>query len=219
MKLLFKWKGSVYKLLYRDLIVFLIFYYVIRLIYLQALPDDGDAKKGFKEVMQYCSKYSGYFPLSFVLGFFVSTVMSRWWTQFTTIPRPHATAVFVSSSLFGEEESAKEMRRTIVRYACLSIALVLRKLSTRARERFPRETDLIEAGLLTKDEHKIIQEMHQNMPGTTMYVLPIVWGIRVIYDARAIGRIRNDFSAKSIMDELNKIRNQLELLVSYNTVK
>jgi hypothetical protein len=52
--------------------------------------------------VRYCESYSDLIPLSFVLGFYVSIVMQRWWNQYVSIPWPDSIAVFVSSNIHGQ---------------------------------------------------------------------------------------------------------------------
>jgi len=56
----------------------------------------------FASIVHYCDTYSELIPLSFVLGFYVSIVMTRWWSQYQTIPWPDPIAVFVSATIHGQ---------------------------------------------------------------------------------------------------------------------
>ena len=56
----------------------------------------------FENVVHYCETYSELIPLSFVLGFYVSIVMTRWWNQYQNIPWPDPIAVFVSATIHGQ---------------------------------------------------------------------------------------------------------------------
>uniref|UniRef100_A0A1B0DHW1 Bestrophin homolog n=1 Tax=Phlebotomus papatasi TaxID=29031 RepID=A0A1B0DHW1_PHLPP len=56
----------------------------------------------FKSLVQYCAAYTNLIPLSFVLGFYVSIVMTRWWNQYISIPWPDPIAVFVSANIHGQ---------------------------------------------------------------------------------------------------------------------
>lgn len=56
----------------------------------------------FEGVVKYCALNSNLIPLSFVLGFYVSIVMTRWWNQYISIPWPDPIAVFVSSTVHGQ---------------------------------------------------------------------------------------------------------------------
>lgn len=222
LKLLARWKGSVYKLLWKDLLVFLTLYYVIHLVYLLALNDEQ--KRIFEGLVSYAGKYGNFIPLSFVLGFYVSVVMTRWWSQYQSIPWPTSIAVFVSSTISGYDEVGRAMRRTIMRYVCkfterrielkstfmiiagLSLTMVLRVLSPRVRKRFPKMADLIEAGLIHENELQIIEDLESQFPGYGKNFLPIVWAASIVKRARKEGRIEDDHAVKTIIKELDKFR-------------
>lgn len=48
--------------------------------------------------------------------------------------------------------------------------------------------------------------------------MPIVWAASIITRARKEGRIRDDFAVKTIIDELNKFRGSVGLLISYDMI-
>lgn len=56
----------------------------------------------FESLSEYCEKYSDLIPLSFVLGFYVTIVMTRWWDQYNNIPWPDPLAVYVSAHIHGQ---------------------------------------------------------------------------------------------------------------------
>lgn len=162
-KLLCRWRGSVFKLLYRDLLCYLTLYYFVAFVYLLAL-DDKD-RLLFERIIIYVKNYTNSIPLSFVLGFFVTSIMARWWNQYLILPKPAGVALCISSSLHGYDEVGRAMRRTIVRYLCLSSTMMLRVLSTRVKRRFPKLLDLIDAGLINEHELKIIEDLEIQFPG------------------------------------------------------
>ncbi|KAH8382397.1 hypothetical protein KR009_003317 [Drosophila setifemur] len=216
LKLLLRWRGSIYKLVWLDLLAFLTIYYAINMIYRFAL--NANQKETFEAIVQYCDSYRDLIPLSFVLGFYVSIVMTRWWNQYTSIPWPDPIAVFVSSNVHGQDERGRVMRRTIMRYACLCLTMVLSNVSPRVKKRFPGLDNLVEAGLLNDNEKTIIEAMNKSFPRPSKHWLPIVWAASIITRARKEGRIRDDFAVKTIIDELNKFRGQCGLLISYDTI-
>lgn len=157
-------------------------------------------------------------PLSFVLGFYVSIVMTRWWNQYTSIPWPDSIAVFVSANVHGQDERGRVMRRTVMRYVCLCLTMVLINISPRVKKRFPKLNNLVEAGLLVENEKLIMESLNEKFPRHSKHWLPIVWASSIITRARKEGRIRDDFAVKTIIDELNKFRGQCGLLISYDTI-
>ncbi|XP_065085516.1 bestrophin-4-like isoform X2 [Ochlerotatus camptorhynchus] len=216
LKLLIRWRGSIYKLVWLDLTCFLLLYYVLNVTYRLAL--DENQKKVFEDIARYCATYSNLIPLSFVLGFYVTIVMTRWWNQYTSIPWPDPIAVFVSANIHGQDERGRVMRRTIMRYVCLCFTMVLSNISPRVKKRFPTIDHLVEAGLLNENEHKIMHDLNQKSPRHSKHWLPIVWAASIVTRARKEGRCRDDFAVKTIIDELNKFRGQCGLLISYDTI-
>ena len=57
------------------------------------------AGRTFEMISDYCDQFSSMVPVGFVLGFFVTMVVSRWWEQFNTIPWPQNVALLVSANL------------------------------------------------------------------------------------------------------------------------
>ncbi|XP_038213594.1 bestrophin-4-like isoform X2 [Zerene cesonia] len=216
LKVLYRWRGSIYKLVWLDLLVFLLLYYILNLIY-RLLLDEG-SKRTFEGIVNYCSFHGNVIPLSFVLGFYVTVVMNRWWNQYTTIPWPDSIAVFVSASIHGQDERGRLMRRTILRYVCLCLTMVLTMISPRVKKRFPTLDNLVEAGLLLDNEKTILENLNKKFPKPSKHWLPIVWATSIVTRARKEGRIRDDFAVKTIIDELNKFRGQAGLLLSYDTI-
>ncbi|XP_068627529.1 bestrophin-4-like isoform X2 [Battus philenor] len=216
LKVLYRWRGSIYKLVWLDLLVFLLSYYILNLTYRLLL--DEASKRMFEGVVNYCSFHGNVIPLSFVLGFYVTVVMNRWWNQYTTIPWPDSIAVFVSATIHGQDERGRLMRRTIVRYVCLCLTMVLTMISPRVKKRFPTLDNLVEAGLLLDNEKTILDNLNSKFPKPSKHWLPIVWATSIVTRARKEGRIRDDFAVKTIIDELNKFRGQAGLLLSYDTI-
>ncbi|XP_018429229.1 PREDICTED: LOW QUALITY PROTEIN: bestrophin-4 [Nanorana parkeri] len=143
-KLLFRWKGSIYKLLYKEFLVFITLYTIVSLVYRLALNEEQ--KRMFEKVANYCNKYTDLIPVAFVLGFYVNLIINRWWAQYTSIPLPDQLMCVVSSTVHGADERGRLLRRTLIRYANLSSVLILRSVSTRVLKRFPTMDHIVDAG-------------------------------------------------------------------------
>ena len=64
------------------------------------LPTDQQAvKQEFEKFCAYCLRFSEYLPIVFIIGFFVSTIVSRWWDQFCSLPNPEQIAMKVVNFL------------------------------------------------------------------------------------------------------------------------
>lgn len=65
---------------------------------------------------------------------------------------------------FVQDERGRLMRRTIVRYVCLCLTMVLTMISPRVKKRFPDLNNLIEAGLLLENEKTILDNLNVKFP-------------------------------------------------------
>ncbi|XP_076154775.1 bestrophin-4 [Alosa pseudoharengus] len=211
--LLLRWRGSIYKLLYRELIIFTILYFGFSVLY-RFLLDEGQ-RRLFEKLAIYCDKYANLIPLSFVLGFYVTLVVSRWWGQFESVPWPDRLGALVGGHVRGADESARLVRRTLMRYANLSGVLIYRSVSTAVYKRFPTMDHLVQAGLMTAEELRQLEDLPS--PHNKFWV-PCMWFVNLTMRARAEGRINNDVALTALLNELNTLRSQCMKLYSYDWI-
>ncbi|XP_010221386.1 PREDICTED: bestrophin-4 [Tinamus guttatus] len=212
-KLLFRWKGSIYKLLYKEFIVFVVLYTVLSLVYRCLLT--AEQKRLYTKVAQYCNRSTDLIPISFVLGFYVTLIVNRWWAQYTSIPLPDQLMCVISSNVHGKDERGRILRRTLIRYANLSAVLILRSVSTRVLKRFPTMDHVVEAGFMTQDERKKFESLHSDF---NKYWVPCVWFTNLAAQARREGRVRDDVALRLLMDELNLYRAKCSMLFHYDWI-
>jgi len=91
----------------------------------------------FEDIAVYCETFNKFIPVAFILGFYVSLVVSRFWEQLNVLPWPHRLAVFTSSLIQGNDKQGRLLRRTIVRYANLAYVLTMRSVCFPVKKRFP----------------------------------------------------------------------------------
>ena len=70
----------------------------------------------FEKISLFCGSRHTQIPVTFVLGFYISLVITRWWKQFESIPWPDSAAVWISTCIKGHDEKSRLMRRTIIRF-------------------------------------------------------------------------------------------------------
>ena len=100
--LLLRWKGSVYRLIWHDLLFFLVLYFTIALIYRAGLVYYPLHKQHFELMCIYAQRFSGAIPIALLTGFYVTSVVSRWWDQFMALPYPDKLALKLASFVPGE---------------------------------------------------------------------------------------------------------------------
>ncbi|KAM9389937.1 bestrophin-3 [Phaethornis superciliosus] len=212
-RLLLRWKGSIYKLLYREFIVFATLYTAISVLYRFFLT--GSQKRFFEKLSIYCDKYAEQIPVTFVLGFYVTLVVNRWWNQFVNLPWPDRLMFLISSCVQGRDEYGRLLRRTLMRYVNLTSLLIFRSVSTAVYKRFPTIDHVVGAGFMTRYERKIFDDLKSPH---LKYWVPFVWFGNLASKARKEGRIRDSVDLQTLMNEMNKYRSWCSLLFGYDWV-
>ncbi|XP_075228579.1 bestrophin 2 isoform X1 [Lycorma delicatula] len=213
--ILCKWRGSVYKLIWRELIAYLCVYFTINLIYRFALNESQ--QRTFEMIRLYFTKTSENVPITFILGFYVSLVVKRWWDQYRLLPWPDTLALFVSAAIPGVDERGRLMRRNIVRYAVLAYVITLKHVSVRVKKRFPTLQHVVDAGFMMESEKKIVEMMDERSP-MAKYWMPLVWATNIINRARKDSLISSDHVVQTLLMELSEHRRRLGSIISYDTV-
>ncbi|RWR98480.1 bestrophin-2-like protein, partial [Dinothrombium tinctorium] len=166
-------------------------------------------------MVEYCSSFTKLIPLSFVLGFYVTIVVERWWNQFRAVPWPDKAAMLIQAHIHGNDERSRIIRRTLVRYLILIQALTFMAVSTKVRKRFPNEDYLVEAGLMTKEE----KEVYDEVPALYgRWWVPATWFTSLIIKSRKEGRIKDDILVQQILDEFHEYRGGCGLVFAYDWI-
>ncbi|XP_003748207.1 bestrophin-3-like [Galendromus occidentalis] len=213
-RLLFRWKGSVWKLVYYELSLLALGYASLSLLYRYAFNEDQ--RQIFERIVYHCAKFMDKIPLSFLLGFYVSFTATRWWSQYMAIPWPDRVMNVVSMYVPGTDERSRMLRRTLMRYLNLTLILVLRSISKAVKRRFPTREHLIEAGFMTKLEADIWMSIPSNEFNT--FWVPCTWFINLLREAKMDCRVTDGFGVKLIMEEFNDFRAKCGLLWSYDWI-
>ena len=77
LRLLLFWKGSIYQGVLGDLVIFWILYFGISLLYRLYLCQEEWMKQNFEKICVYFGHFDHWIPISFVLGFYVTLVVTR----------------------------------------------------------------------------------------------------------------------------------------------
>ena len=195
MRLLAKWKGGVAKGIWIDLLLYLASYATISLVYRFLFSLDEDIKAGFEKFCVFTGKYTDWIPLGFILGFYVTQVVNRWWTQVMTVPWLDSLCMNLAAYMPGNK--MKKTRRLVTRWAMLTNILTLRKISCSVFKMFPTYEYLVETGLMTERELKKLEKqdkLTEGLHATTWY--PIQWAQAAIRKSRKKVPFHQTFSSK-----------------------
>ncbi|CAJ0572790.1 unnamed protein product, partial [Mesorhabditis spiculigera] len=185
-QVLSRWRGSIWKAVWRELLVYLILYFCVRIWY-KVMIDwfFGDhaahAKHNFGELCHMFYEYTHAIPLTFLLGFYVHNVVDRWWHQFKSLRWPEDIMAPLCIVIPRNDEKSQKRRHTIARYVNLAAALAWRDVSPKLRHRFPTVAAVVESGLLTEEEYNIIEEKHADCPHIR-WMTPLHWAEQIMED-------------------------------------
>ncbi|XP_064603985.1 bestrophin-4-like [Liolophura sinensis] len=212
-KLLLKWRGSVYKLMYKEIIIFSGIYTALSLCYRLLLSEPQ--RRVFERMALHCNTYTSLIPISFVLGFYVTLVVSRWWRQFQNLPWPDRTALMVHCYVTGQDERGRMLRRTVARYLVFSTVLILRSISVAAMKRFPTLDHVIQAGIATREDVDMFESVSCDY---NKFWLPVIWANSLMATARKEGRIETDLGLRMITEQLADFRDKCSQCFMYDWV-
>ncbi|BHF82532.1 hypothetical protein SprV_0802567000 [Sparganum proliferum] len=139
-KILARWKGSLYKLVWVDLAVYITCFYIINFTYRFLLTPPQ--KQIFEGIVQYCDSMKGNIPVSFLLGFFVSGVIGRWYQMYMYIPWMNNIAYSTMATInTGDSAVSRQIRLSLMRYMNLAWILLMRRISDQIADRFKQAED------------------------------------------------------------------------------
>ncbi|CAD6187686.1 unnamed protein product [Caenorhabditis auriculariae] len=213
MKMLFKWRGSLWQAVYKELIIWLIGYTIVSVCYRCFMSEDQ--QDYFERFGKYCDERMDYLPLNFVLGFFCNIIIRRWLKLFTCLGSIDNIALFVSGNVRGDEERARQIRRNIVRYCVLSQTLVFRDIHVAVRRRFPTLESVAAAGIMLPHE---LEEFNSIKSRYSKYWMSFNWTMELLNIAKKEKFIDGDNARNAIAQEISKFRASLTIVSMYDWV-
>ncbi|KHJ79442.1 hypothetical protein OESDEN_20911 [Oesophagostomum dentatum] len=103
-KLLFRWKGSLWKAIWRHLLVFLLLYFSINAAYRFLMTEEQ--QQLFVKYVVLFDNWTKEIPLTFLLGFYVAMIIRRWWDCCQLISWPDSLLYNVSALIRGNDVNA-----------------------------------------------------------------------------------------------------------------
>jgi len=229
-KILFRWRGSVYKLVFKELLAYTVMYMIINMTYRTVLVprSECDASlpscqrwKTHRELFELFRLYTNQnlksIPLTFVLGFYVSLIVGRWWSQYKLLPWPDSFAMLLVALYKVENDTQGRMfRRNMIRYITLSYCIALRTVSFRLKKRFPTLEHLVHAGIMREDEFRKFEALDEKVVANKWF-LPLVWTANLVGHGIQTGAVEPP-NGTTLMEELGNIRQKLTRILTYDWI-
>ncbi|KAL3990124.1 Bestrophin RFP-TM chloride channel family protein [Acanthocheilonema viteae] len=169
----------------------------------------------FENLAHYFDTRLEYIPITFILGFFVDTILSRWSDIFINMGYIESYVLFIANYIHGKDENTKQLRRTLARYLCLTQIFVFRDISAQVKKRFPTTDSMINAGILLKEEKEKLDTIKLQY---NKYWVPIRWIHSIALKARKEEIITSNLLYWKLCAEVDKFRYNLQLLYNYDWV-
>jgi len=229
--ILLRWKSSLWKLVWAQLVVYTVLYLAISMVYRFALSVEH--AKIFEKLILWVRNNSFSKELTFLLGFYVSLVVKRWWEQYVKLPWPDEVATYLKVAItknprkksLDESESKDDenlqIRKTILRYCLLSYVLCLRRISTLVMTEYPTMDHMVSTELVREDEAiRIGDEELEKLKkhGESNWWLPLKWSIDIIRKAQMDGRFECAPVYSTLVGKVCEFRKSLTQVVSYGHV-
>ncbi|KAL3986395.1 Bestrophin RFP-TM chloride channel family protein [Acanthocheilonema viteae] len=212
-KLLFRWRGSVWKSVTLELVIWLLLYFTIGIIYRKVLSPQQI--RDFERIAHLLDEKLNLIPVDFILGFFVTSVLNRWIKFFDNIGYIDNIALMTAAYVRGDDERSRKMRRNIVRYCVLSQALVFRDISMKVRKRFPTLDSVVAAGFMMSHEKAKLDELHYRYD---KHWVPFQWALAICDDARQQQKVASDWLQQKVSEEIKRFRTNMANLYNFDWV-
>jgi predicted membrane chloride channel (bestrophin family) len=215
LRFLFMWKSSIYKLIYGELCIWIVVYYVIGFVH-TALPPSMQTE--FEAFAKYTSAYLNWIPLAFVLSFFMGHVYARWWDQYLNLPKTAGIAHLVSSLIVAPDQHNGvvhgELRRKLLRWVHASVGITYQSISPTYKAKFPTLLALEDEGLLTPKEREYLEPLSSS---ARAHVL-LAWFKTAVseYDRSVGGKLSGSSMLATFHDQLMSFAGSCGKLREYN---
>ncbi|CAJ0931320.1 unnamed protein product, partial [Mesorhabditis belari] len=215
LKLQLRWRGSIWKSVMRELILFSAAFAFITLVYRSNYVITPETRMIWDNFAALFDMKLDYIPLTFMLGFFVTIIVGRWNEIFNNIGWIDNAALVMSTYLRGSDQPSRMLRRNVVKYMVLTQVLVFRDISMQVRKRFPTLETVVAAGLMTEAEKQKYDEVNFRY---NKHFMPIQWAYAILFEARQGGKLSADIMLNEIIKHITEFRTGLARLLNFDWV-
>jgi len=213
--LLFRWQGSIYKLLWKEVLIYFICYICLGMLYRFVL--DEHSQSIFEMVAACCDKYANSIPVVLMLGFFTGTVMQRWWAVYNTIPGTGKIITLATFYMNKDHSDVSKWLRTLTRYIVLAWMLGMRTTCQPLRKKFPDLEAIEDAGFLLRHEKEILYRVEAQEGSSKMCLQVINWAMLLVREGRDNGYFVNPNDAPRLLDPILAFKKSCSNVLKYQS--
>ncbi|EFO83327.1 hypothetical protein GCK72_014625 [Caenorhabditis remanei] len=231
---IFLWRGSLWKLIWREMLGWTILMALLSCIYVYGLKGT-ESERYFQVLFNLTEGVPTDGTLMFLMSYMTHNSLTRWSETYKCLGWPENVALLYKQYFNKNAMSKHEgrlMNQTMARYLTVFYILLFRDVCSDVREMFPALDDMIHPGILTAEEVNILQSSRLDR-GSPHYWVPIDWIVNLvkrkyrspyIYDKNGRRRknpkesIMSEVEYAKFICELNKLRGKLGDVLSYDWV-
>ncbi|KAK6749574.1 hypothetical protein RB195_001907 [Necator americanus] len=220
LRLQLRWRGSIWKSVLKELTIFTTAFAIITTVYRTNHFLSEEQRRFWDNLSALFDQKLDYIPLTFMLGFFVTIIVSRWNEYFNNIGWVDNTALVMSTYLRGNDEKSRMMRRNVIRYMVLTQVLIFRDISMQVRRRLPTLDTVVAAGFMTeaeRDKYAVYNNKFKEIR-CTPHFLPVHWSYTILFEARTSGKLSCDLMLNEIIKHIGDFRRGLAQLANFDWV-
>jgi len=230
-------KYTIIGITYKVLLLFIVAYYCLQVPYQlkvfdycdEQMEESGECIERFPNLVKELKGFERTMVklLVFILGFYVSQMIKRYWDQVKLLPEiepvSNALAAFIQRDFKCDgseaegEAAALELRKKIARYCLLSWTMCLSSICRPLNDKFNTTQQFIDKKLITQSELKALKVKTGSEEGwMNQWWMPITWAICLINPLRK----QKGFAIKENKDfisNLSKFQMKLEDVSKYHT--
>ena len=172
--------------------------------------------------------------LTFLIGFYVSFTIARWWTQVTSVPTIDNVCLALEGYLWCDDSkneneifvkdgvTVTQFKQTIVRYCLLSWTMCLSLVSPRLIKKFTQPQDFNERRLLTFDEYESLKTKNKDSRDgwKVKWTVPLLWVNAMLNEAETItkkdGKLFKIKELKEILKTTTEFQRRLHQVFEFN---
>ena len=164
--------------------------------------------------------------LTFLIGFYVSFTISRWWTQVTSVPTIDGVCLALEGYLWCDDRKKEDeifvkegvtvtqFKQTIVRYCLLSWTMCLSLVSPPLLEKFRDKLDYNNQHLLTFEEYEKLKTKNDDSRDSwkVKWTVPLIWVNAMLNEAETLNPAKPGNDAKPPSNGMLRIKELKEIL-------
>jgi hypothetical protein len=158
--------------------------------------------------------------LGLLLGFYVATLMVRWWKQITHLPRIEELAMALNGIIQPGDKgthAALEFKKRLLRHALLSYTLMMITISPSMRKMYGNGDKIVEKGIATWDGaiKRLRKEQGSKLGWMDKWWLPINWCCHLVREESSGSKGHIPRESKEVLGRLIKFKDACAEVAEY----